>query len=120
MYKFLNIFTLKYKANFVSIKNLITCFFIAISWNLFGQQKPNIDSLKVIISSITERDTTKVKTYVLLAHELRWVDIKEASIIANKGLTLSKKINYYSGESSILAELARIYNQIGNKNGSRP
>ncbi|HXU28481.1 MAG TPA: hypothetical protein VN698_14720 [Bacteroidia bacterium] len=64
---------------------------MAISFCLISQQQPKTDSLNAIINSASTHDTIKVSTYVSLAHELRWIDIKRAVVIANKGLNLSKK-----------------------------
>ena len=99
-------------------RKILACFFIAISNCLISQQQAKVDSLSAIINSVKIHDTVKVSTYVALSHELRWVNIKEAEATARKGLDLAKKINFYSGQSSLLAELARIYNQIGKTDSS--
>lgn len=99
-------------------KKIFICFFVAISYCLTSQQQAKVDSLSKIIGSANKQDTLKVNAYVSMAHEMRWIDIKEAAVIANKGLYLAKKTKYYSGQSSLLAELARIYNQIGKTDSS--
>lgn len=66
--------------------------FLAISQNAICQTKV-VDSLKLVLKNDKIVDSTKAKTLVALAWEIKYDNVDEAQKIAKEGIELSKKTN---------------------------
>ena len=90
---------------------LILIFSFGIIQPSFAQQQ-NIDSLITVLRT-TKTDTTKVKALYKLSNAFTNTKPYKAIEYANKGLALSKRIDFDRGESICLNALGLAYYQIG-------
>src|ERR1044072_6464300 len=71
----------------------------------FAQKNKKVDSMKALLKTELN-DTVRANTYNLLADRLRFTDPDQHKEFAQKGITLSRKINFQRG-------LGTGYNQYG-------
>ena len=69
----------------------ILFFFFILSLASYAQSTAAIDSLKLILKKTPLADSTKAKTLVALAWEIKYDNVSEAEKTAKEGIELSKK-----------------------------
>jgi len=79
---------------------------------VFARPKLNADSLKQVIS-IQQNDTNKVKTILLLVNELRKNDPETALQYCNDAYSISKDIDFKTGELNARLKQSYIYQGMG-------
>jgi two-component system NarL family sensor kinase len=96
------------------MKKIILFLFLFHSVNFFSNTNAHIiDSLKQIFQS-KANDTIKVQAYSKLSEMLSASTQDSALYYCNKGLELTKKIDYKSGLGSILNSFGKIYYKKGD------
>ncbi len=71
---------------------LFSCVLFLINLQFYPQSKV-VDSLRLVLRSEKHADSTKAKTLIALAWEIKYDNVKEAQKIAAEGIELSKKTN---------------------------
>jgi len=76
-------------------------------------QKNTVDSLYRVLEK-EKIDTNKVNLMCDIGYEARVYDPEQALAITNEALALSKKVNYFNGQSKSLGTMAVIFRLMGN------
>jgi len=98
----------------VKIKNIKTAFLsllLLFSIRSYSQTR-TVDSLRSILKNKSIADSTKAKTLIALAWEIRYDNINEAGQIAKEGIELSKKTNRIKDVATGLKILGIISDEI--------
>ena len=80
----------------------------------FSQNYAYIDSLRRILPTKTDKDTTKPSLMGSLAFEYSYLDLDSGMRIAQAGLELANKQNNYKAKAKILNTIGTIYNDQAN------
>ena len=93
------------------MKKIFLILIFSLSVTGISAQVPQVDSLKKLLAA-TQEDTVKVMALVKLSFYDQ--SFQHGLDLAQKGLTLSRKIKYKRGEAACLQQIGNQYNMISN------
>src|SRR3989344_6218504 len=92
---------------------LLTCVFIFSQFLSYSQNK-KIDSLVTVLST-QKRDTSRVKTLVILCKEFRTAgEMDKAFLYGNEGLKLAGELQWKKGQAELLTNIGIAHWSQGN------
>ncbi len=82
------------------------------AYNLLSAQTPTVDSLKTLLKTHEQQDTTRVNILIDFAKEIRRNNPKQADSIIELASSLSNQLNYAKGKGNVLTlKAVRYYDQ---------